>query len=435
MCGNVGIFNPKGITPNQQDLFEQMLWMDSIRGYHSTGVIAVSDEGEKYSVIKDAVDGALFVQTKQWAEFLKEHKKPKVLIGHNRWATQGKVNRKNSHPFSFGNISGVHNGTLTHQYGLPDHEKFDVDSENIYWSFYKKGVEWTLERLDGAFALVWYDSKEKALNFVRNDERPLHIAELNDGTIIWGSEKGMLEWLTGRTNKVSSIKTIENLKDGVWRKFHLSGGMLDKPVEIQDTWKQYRSFGGWGQPTGAYYLGNSNGKQGTVTRLSSHKEADNKLLINAGLDWRVGRRIKVEMEEFVPYANGTESGSIHCYSDDLHPEDDVVVTITGKSRKEFTVGEEVTGVITYVYPIKDTPGIKVALTDIKAVTENLPALTILPKETVCGSSISKAHFDNHMRKKCHNCGDNISFDDLENCAQINETNLICGHCVEGILNV
>lgn len=435
MCGNVGIFNPKGLTINQQNLFEQMLWMDSIRGYHSTGVVAVKGDGDNYSVVKEAVDGAYFVQTEQWAEFLKENKSPKVLIGHNRWATQGEVNRKNSHPFSFGNISGVHNGTLTHQYGLPDHEKFEVDSENIYWSFYKKGVEWTLARLDGAFALVWYNAEDKTLNFVRNDERPLYIAELNDKSIIWGSEKGMLEWLTGRTTKVSSIKKIDKLKDGVWRKYNIAGGVTDQEVYIQETWKSYQGSYGWGYPKSTTVTTGNTKKTGVVTKLQSHKEADNKLLINAGLDWRVGRRIKVEMEEFLPYANGTEHGSIHCYSDDLHPEDNVIVTITGRNISEFDVGKEITGVVTYVYPVKDTLGIRVSLTDIKPVIENLPALTVIPKTTVCGSTISKDHFDNHMKKRCHNCGDKINFSDLEDCAQINETSLICGHCVEGILNV
>lgn len=433
MCGNVGIFNKKGITPVQQGLFENMLWMDSIRGYHSTGVIAVEGQGDNYSVIKEAVDGAYFTQTVDWKEFLNAHKNPKILIGHNRWATQGEVNKQNSHPFSFGHVSGVHNGTLDRQSYLPDSEKFEVDSENIYWSFYKKGVEWTLERLEGAFALVWYDSKEKCLNFVRNDERPLHIAELNDGTIIWGSEKGMLDWLTSRTTKISSIKATEKLKEGVWRRFYLDGKMVDTEVSIVPSWKQcggyydYR-YGNYRSPQKALPPSTTTSASKVTDIGTKAREDDNKKLINAGMPWRVGSRVKVTMEEFRPYPNSSGMGSIRCYSEEASTVDDVVVSIGSQTINDFVPDKEVEGTVVYVYPFK-VHGIKIVLSDITEPSK------VAEKELMCGSKVSKAYFDNHMKKKCYSCGDTISYNELDVCIKVNDTNLTCGHCVEELYNI
>ena len=95
---------------------------------------------------------------------------------------------------------GMHNGTLSNQKLLPDHERFDVDSENIVHSLNEIGVLPTIAKIDGAAALVWWNSEEKSLNFWRNSQRDLFFAHTLDGeTFMWASEVEMLELVINRS--------------------------------------------------------------------------------------------------------------------------------------------------------------------------------------------------------------------------------------------
>ena len=132
-----------------------------------------------------------------------------VLIGHNRYATQGAINGVNAHPFKHGDITGVHNGTLRQQSLLPESNTFQVDSENLVYSINKIGSESTYSKLNGAAALVWWNSKEETLHFLRNSERPFSYCYSKDNkTIFWASETWMLEGILGR-NKIKHLPIFE----------------------------------------------------------------------------------------------------------------------------------------------------------------------------------------------------------------------------------
>lgn len=190
MCGIVGVFGQIGVK--EETIFKQMLEVDSLRGRHSTGVVKVTADGT-VSTKKKAVDGMDFVKLEgAWIT----QGNNKALIGHNRWATKGAVNDVNAHPFTHGHVHGVHNGTLTSQYGLKDYTKFQVDSDNIFYNIEAEGVETTVTKLRGAFAIAMYDEKEQKVNIFRNSERELAMAIMNDGkTIMIASEFMMLEWV------------------------------------------------------------------------------------------------------------------------------------------------------------------------------------------------------------------------------------------------
>ena len=122
-----------------------------------------------------------------------------VLIGHNRWATTGRVNSKNAHPFERETLVGVHNGTLINQALLPDNMDYEVDSENIFHSMEKLGVLPTISLLDGAYALVWWDKVTEKLSMVRNSERTLFFTySVGRENLYWASEQWMLEGILGR---------------------------------------------------------------------------------------------------------------------------------------------------------------------------------------------------------------------------------------------
>lgn len=164
--------------------------LDSVRGTDSTGIAVVSRTGE-VKMAKSVGNPFELFNTKAYDTSLLGWNK--VIIGHNRYGTQGKISKKNAHPFEFDTLVGAHNGTLKNKYQLIDPSLFDVDSENLFHHIEKKGIDDALKVMDGAWALVWWDKEANTLNFLRNKERPLFIMKNEAGMLYWASEKWMLE--------------------------------------------------------------------------------------------------------------------------------------------------------------------------------------------------------------------------------------------------
>lgn len=184
------------------------------------------------------------------------------LLGHNRHATKGASdNHAYAHPFQHEHINLMHNGSLTSHHALTT-ETFVVDSEAICRALVDTPIEELVPKLRGAFALVWVDSKQQTLNFVRNDERPLALAyNLTRNTIYWASERDMLHWLLNRegltTNKVSYDNIIELPIGEVWS-FPLTKNSVNiadvtkTKVELAEAYSytQYQRGGGYGTTVG-----------------------------------------------------------------------------------------------------------------------------------------------------------------------------------------
>jgi predicted glutamine amidotransferase len=191
MCGLVGMAGNLSFATNKA--FRNMLIMDEVRGWDSTGVCVVSN-AERVETHKSlGTPDELFHVDVNF-----DHKGvlktiPKVLIGHNRAATQGKVTKVNAHPFTFGDITGAHNGTLIDWVDLEGYKVLDVDSKGIFKTINEKGIDHCWSHFRGAAALTWWDAKDKTLNLIRNKERPLHVAYAKKGTIVmWASEAWMI---------------------------------------------------------------------------------------------------------------------------------------------------------------------------------------------------------------------------------------------------
>lgn len=190
MCGHVGIAG--FITAKEEKAFRDLLVFDSIRGEHSTGVASVqASDTEVVKVLGDPFE--LFNSAKYTRMMTRIHR---VLIGHNRFATQGAINKRNAHPFEVGDLIGAHNGTLTNKHSLFEAYKYAVDSEAIYAHIHAKGLRDAVNVMQGAWALVWWNSIDETINFLRNKERPLFLARsksMVQDTLFWASEKWMLE--------------------------------------------------------------------------------------------------------------------------------------------------------------------------------------------------------------------------------------------------
>jgi hypothetical protein len=246
ICGLTGIVG-QSITAVDLKVLKQLIFVDSLRGHHSTGLCSVDPFTGVPITYKKALDGPDFLQLKGSEAILKSVLSP-FIMAHNRHATRGGIGDQSAHPFTHGDITLCHNGTLDRQTNLPDHALFAVDSENICHAFDKLSPKDILPELEGAFALSWYDQSDNSFNLVRNTERPLCLAfNKNRDICYYASERKMLEAILDR-NGINA--TYQELEAGKWIKFDLDKNDV-KPlvltIKLKDPIPPYT----W--PHGDYY--------------------------------------------------------------------------------------------------------------------------------------------------------------------------------------
>ena len=208
MCGLVGVIGSK-MTAVDNKVFKQLLYVDALRGTHSTSVTAMSREGT-VEYYKRALNAADFMQLKEANRIASTMVSP-FLMGHNRYATTGAINDDGAHPFQSGNVTLCHNGTLTDVSDLRDNTSFIIDSENIAFDMADRdNIEETIKNLHGAFALTWYNDHEGVFYIVRNIQRSLFIAKkLNCDTYYYASEKAMLDLVLQRNNISYEVEEVK----------------------------------------------------------------------------------------------------------------------------------------------------------------------------------------------------------------------------------
>jgi len=215
MCGIIGFVSTAsfGFTAADRKVFESLLWINTLRGEDSTGIFGVSKHGN-VDYLKEVGNPDKLMSSTEYKKFYSNiFSSYRILVGHNRKATQGMISDKNAHPFVKDDTILVHNGTLMDWKSLTE-EECSVDSEAILNSITTIGAKETFKKIKGAFTLVWYNATKKALYLARNKERPLFIADTDKGWI-FASEKGMLEWILSR-EKVTIKEMIECTPDTLY---------------------------------------------------------------------------------------------------------------------------------------------------------------------------------------------------------------------------
>lgn len=170
------------------------MYYNTLRGMDSTG-LAVLPIAKKAGEVLDME--VLKMPGPMW--FLEEHKKydkmyswkNRLIMNHNRSATIGPKTAQYAQPYKFENITGTHNGTVS-LFQLKDLENSDgaiSDSKTIIEAIDLYGIESVIPKIEGAWALVWYDKRDDTINFLRNDERPLYYTFDEDRKqLYWSSE-------------------------------------------------------------------------------------------------------------------------------------------------------------------------------------------------------------------------------------------------------
>jgi predicted glutamine amidotransferase len=186
------------LSYRDKDILEMMLVFSTVRGRDSTGVAFIPrlPTGD-VRIVKDIGNPFDLYDRKSYDIITAGT--TKAMIGHTRKATVGNITKQTAHPFNYGTFSGVHNGTLRNYYKLPGGETGAIDSQRLYSSFAEIGVRDTIEQVEGAYALVWHDTADDTLNFLRNDQRTLFYAFSEDyRKVFWASETWMITVACGK---------------------------------------------------------------------------------------------------------------------------------------------------------------------------------------------------------------------------------------------
>lgn len=218
MCGLVGFVNNETapVTGLARTMSE-LLYMDMWRGEDATGVAAVLKKSpDRHIMHKRALRAPDFLNTPEWLRISKNIDDIRYFIGHNRKATQGDSWVDwNAHPFHQNNILLSHNGSLLNEYQLMQkwRQYFGTDSELLAHLLNEQEPETLFPKVQGAFALTWYDFRDSSMNFIRNPDRPLHFAVVKDKNLMfWASERDMLEYAVQRNG--FEIESLDMLVEG-----------------------------------------------------------------------------------------------------------------------------------------------------------------------------------------------------------------------------
>lgn len=286
MCGLVGVIGD--IWDADKRAFEYMLKLDTVRGHHSTGIARVyENDRNKFDLIKEVGTPWDLLNSKGKEYYNGSNSGTPAgafiaLMGHNRWATVGNINADNAHPFNSGNIIGAHNGTLPqhHRSKLEDFQHYETDSEAIMFNFDKNGVKDTISKIDGAWALTWYNIAEGTFNVLRNKERPLYYAWKDNGrTLFYASEPEFIYMAADRFNiKLKKVDGDEvfSFKENQWYKYK-----IEKVMNFSAANLEKEEVKGWTFPTTGRTIYRTNTTTYTTT-FPSKKASDSASVFMSG---------------------------------------------------------------------------------------------------------------------------------------------------------
>lgn len=196
MCGIVGFIGNKDVKEILLTGLEKLEY----RGYDSAGIAVVNDQNVHVFKDKGRIANLRTVVDEQVEGY--------VGIGHTRWATHGKPNRKNSHPHqsSTDRFTVVHNGVIENEVELKElylsdyNFISDTDTEVIVALIEKFTLEHDLEyairrlmqELHGSYALGIIDSTQPDVLFAIKNKSPMLLGVGDDFNMIGSDAMAML---------------------------------------------------------------------------------------------------------------------------------------------------------------------------------------------------------------------------------------------------
>src|SRR5438045_753464 len=245
MCGIIGIIAKKPVAAELIGGLKRLEY----RGYDSAGIATLING----RIERRRAEGKL---SNLVARLDKEPVQGTIGIGHTRWATHGQPSEKNAHPIATDKIAVVHNGIIENfqalkkeLVGLGYAFHTDTDTEavaNLVTHYLTQGLDptqavaKTLERLEGAFALVFLFAGRHDLLICTRRGTPLAIG-YGDGEMFVGSDALALapltrhiayleegDWAVVTSKKVQIFDRANNPIEREVRETALSGALIGK---------------------------------------------------------------------------------------------------------------------------------------------------------------------------------------------------------------
>lgn len=262
MCGIIGAAGNLGAK--EETVTKQLLIVDALRGVDSTGLAIIPRNNGDVKISKQVGNPFELNEHKSFDKAFQGVNR--AIIGHNRWGTMGGNTRANAHPFEFDTVVGVHNGTISNKWALDEGHSFGVDSAAIYNHIDKKGIKDAVNKIVGAYCLVWWDKYSDELNLIRNKERPLYTTYSADEKVLfWASESWMLDGILHRNGidrgEIKMIPVDTHITIAVGK-----DGSLGKPRAVHMAQPFFVQGGG---QTATSFQGTSASK--TTTVAEDHK--------------------------------------------------------------------------------------------------------------------------------------------------------------------
>ncbi len=247
MCGMAGVLS-SNMMSGDLSILRNLLLLNMFRGEDSTGMFDVTP-GQKPVVHywKSVEHPTWFLTESFYPTWNARWKKtmPVLAAVHCRAATQGKIKKENAHPFKHGHILGMHNGTITNKF--LNRDKFDTDSEAIFYNIYTHGIEKALGEIqdkDPAFALIWYDTKERSINFIRNSRRTLYYSEAYKDTLYWSSDDAHLKMGIAANSYSKTVPFCTTFTTGTLYTIKLESKSLDfEKTHIKEAEEPIKNYG------------------------------------------------------------------------------------------------------------------------------------------------------------------------------------------------
>ena len=289
MCGIFGAVALNSNTKWNQGTVRALAWANRERGTDSLGFFDSSGK-----MTKAAGDPSDVLSKRRISDWLNKSQHGAWFIaGHTRFATRGKVNRRNSHPFRYGRIIGSHNGMCD----AP--RKFTVDSEYLFSALNKARGDYqtALGEIGGYWGLSWYDCEHFYL-MCHNGELAYDVI---DGVLYYSSSHSHLDSCTGGNS--------QTMKEGQVIRI-APDGTIDDSMDAKSPIENFVNSGSKASFYGSRYQGsgegydwadsNFNGRSGGTSYAAGRKVTK---------DWRNGTNV----EDFLSDGETDASNAVKDY--------------------------------------------------------------------------------------------------------------------------
>mgnify|MGYP003133885159 CR=1 FL=1 len=222
MCGIFGFAKTSNSQSDHQleilkRTFTYLTEESSRRGTDSTG-FSIMNPVDRYTY-KTLTDSVTLTRTNEWQNVIdKIDRKTSIVLGHTRFATTGAKIVNNAHPFTIGEVVGIHNGVI-YNYNqvarslgktIPQ-----VDSEVIFQSLNRLDKSKAFENINGDFAVAWAKENNTTLHLARESGRPMVVSYWKKAKVLFfASTKGIMEDAMKDAGLVLKIKNVH--KDRIY---------------------------------------------------------------------------------------------------------------------------------------------------------------------------------------------------------------------------